>query len=247
MKFILLLITFFLNTQIAYSAQFKSDLKFDLLTGLSKKLIITCDNQEQLCTELCAKQDACHFEETLCADCGTEKSQEVHMIYNQLDNYIEATSQIVSSHDLGYFLNNKKFLTISYDFFLNYFNPESSSDLALVFNNICKTQSVNNLILVEIEEQKNTISSIVGAICTDEHGFSLLRNITLNSNYSTESDHYWRKINQEYNIAISTFKLRYDFNLLKTNNLTTSNTKSVSSPESLNLVPKLKMDYKLSH
>lgn len=195
-KFILVASLIMSQNLLAYKMH--SQISFTAETGLSKSLIIDCSEGELLCKKTCDNVVSCIVPEVLCADCASEKSHEMNTIYSsKADEYFQSGRIITSDNAISYFLKNKKFMTIGYDLFLNFLTPELSSEISIVFNNICGNNSNKNLMLAEINSETNNIQAIPGIICADPDENAQLHELIFNPKYSLQKNKFWKALQIE--------------------------------------------------
>ena len=142
-------------------------------------------------------------------DCTSEKSHEMNSIYaHPADEYFQSTKTNVSDDIFSYFLRNKKIMTISNDLFLNYYSPELSEKISVIFNNICGNNSNNNMMVAEINENSNNIESLPGIICIDSDKNAQIQALIFNPKYSLQKNEFWQALSSESEVALKRMGLR---------------------------------------
>ena len=208
-KFILIFFLIMSQNLLAYKMH--SQISFSAETGLSKNLIIDCTEGELLCKKTCDNVVNCIVPEVLCTDCASEKSHEMNTIYSsKADEYFQSGRVITSDDAISYFLKNKKIMTISYDLFLNFFTPELSSEISVVFNNICGNSSNKNMMLAEINSETNSIEAIPGIICANSEDNAELHELVFNPKYSVQKNEFWKALQNESEKAFRRMGLKLE-------------------------------------
>lgn len=206
-KIILIIMLFVSQNLLAYKMY--SEINFSLTSGLTKNLVIECSPVDQFCKKTCGNSLVCSIPESICVDCASQKNHEMNMVYSsKASDYYQSKDLVVSDDIISYFLANKKIMTVSYDLFLNYYTPELSNEISIVFNSICKNNSNQNMMLAEIDSETMNIQSIPAVVCIDTDKNAEIHELTFNPMYSTEKNYFWQALQAESELAYKRMGLK---------------------------------------
>ena len=194
-KTFIIMILFFSQTIFAYKMY--SKMSFNVTTGLAKNLVIECSASDQLCQKTCGLDKMCIILESICTDCASQKNHEMNMLYSSNASDFFQSKDKINDDIIAYFLSQKKIMSISYDLFLNYYTPELSNEIAIIFGSICQNGSNENLMLAEIDSNTLSIVSIPAIVCIDAAKNAQIHELAYNPLYSSEKINFWQQLQAE--------------------------------------------------
>ena len=204
MKNLIVLLTVFTSLNAFSSYQIRSQLATIENNEIEKRLILTCSAEETICQQTCNIQKGCILKEVICEDCATQQSQLLHTVLTDVKSKFSTDAKFVNNDYVADFFKSKKFMTVSYDSFLNYFTPEKKEELKKTYESLCYATADGAMMLLTINDN-NQLEDLVGTICHYSNGRSLVLPIELNSDFSNKSINYWDRLDP--------LKLRFDFEL----------------------------------
>lgn len=180
----------FLSLQaIAFSAS--SNIKIGPNGELLKTLSLECSPRDSLCDQTCGNPNQCQIPETICEDCATESSALLHTIFTDLPRVFTSEFSSVDQSQVSQFLKTKKFMTLSDDSFLNLFTPEKRSEIKTQFESLCYIQKISSALLLTTLNEQNQIDQLVGVICEDQKGQSVVLPMQFNPLFSNKRIYFW--------------------------------------------------------
>jgi uncharacterized protein YlbG (UPF0298 family) len=186
-----------LNVNVSNAITIRSQISLTDSGELRKYLEISCESHEaSFCQHLCNAEKVCEVPEKLCRDCLTSKSQVFFSVFNELNSTFKSNFAPVSNNKLLYFLKNNNFLSLPHDIFLNMFNPENKEILRKEFEQLCYIKVTDAILLATLNSQKQ-IEDIVGVICTDMQGTSLVLPVKLNPIFANSKSDFWDLLSAE--------------------------------------------------
>lgn len=194
--------------------QVESSFNLSEKNGLEKNSLFICQAQESFCMNLCRNQDKCMIPETLCIDCLSQKSQDITIIYSEPHTYFQSQNKFVNLIALSYYFKNKKFLLLDYQSFMNYKSPEKTEVHLNHFQQFCSNNSLNNLIILDIDPITFSIKSIPGIICQSEAEQSYVLPLEVKTEFKKiDQLDLWKSINLEVYQKILDLKFKMDYGL----------------------------------
>ncbi|MBC7464986.1 MAG: hypothetical protein H7256_03250 [Bdellovibrio sp.] len=192
MKHLIALI-FVFSSLPAFSYQLRSQIAINQSNELDKRLIMTCLNGETVCQDTCNIANGCILQETICEDCASAKSQLLRTMVTDIKSIFKTDPMFVESVLVSKFFREKKFMTISYDTFLNFFTPEKKDQIKADFESLCYVDVDSAMMLVTLDE-KNQMEDLVGTICHDRLGYSSILPMELHPNFSNKTLDFWKNL-----------------------------------------------------
>ncbi|MFZ3231050.1 MAG: hypothetical protein WA160_12660 [Pseudobdellovibrio sp.] len=206
MKTLLFLFSITLSLQ-TFGYQFRSQITTSPSDEIVKRLILTCKAEETICQEICSIRKGCILNETLCEDCATQQSQVLHTLFTDITSVFRTDVMFVDNKLIAEFFKRKKFMTISYDSFLNYFNPEKKSEIKATFESLCYVP-VNDATILTVISDTNNLEEVIGMICHDTDRNAVILPIEMNLNFSNKNLDFWQKLNVESGFPIKGIDLK---------------------------------------
>lgn len=203
-----ILMLIFCNIAQAFLIESVTD--FNAQGDVIKNLTFTCEKNEIFCKSLCEVKAHCVIPETICQDCMSPKEQVVYSAFNEITTYLNTELSGISDPLMIYFLKNRKFMSITHNSFLNYFNPEEQSEVQKSFNQLCHIKNPQQSFLIASINQNKGIEAIVGIACTDAFGKTSIFPMINNPNFSGQQSNYWQNLAQQARVNI-----QYDDRVLK--------------------------------
>jgi hypothetical protein len=207
MKKLILLTTLFVSN-LMFGFTIQSKITVSITGEIEKYLEMNCNplRKDSTCLQLCTNQVKCVIPEVICQDCGTKQSQLMYSIFTDVNTLFKSDTKMVDTNSVISFLKNKKFISIPPDLFINMINPEKKDVLKVEFEKLCPTK-VNNAILLATVNEQNKADQLVGVICNDNIGSTLLP-IQLNPDFSNAKSDFWDIINGKMSQKMGDISLR---------------------------------------
>ncbi len=174
-----------------YSFTFSSKIAVDRNGELKKTLTIECTAQDSLCQQTCEYSSRCEVSETICEDCATSSSAVLRTVFTELPQIYKSELLPIDQKQISQFLKSQRFMTISDDSFLNLFTPENKQELKSQFMHLCFVRNIQSVVLITTIDQQNHIDQLVGVLCQDELGQSVLLPTQYNSLFTDKKINYW--------------------------------------------------------
>lgn len=170
---------------------FSSQMTVNSLGELSKTLNIQCSSHDNFCYQTCGNKSQCVITETFCEDCATASSAILHTVFTDLSRVFKSELTTVDQIHLSQFFQTKKFMTLSHDSFLNLFTPEKKIEIKREFESLCYIQNIQSVLLITTLNEQNQIDQLVGAICQDQKGQSVVLPMQYNPLFSNKRIYFW--------------------------------------------------------
>jgi hypothetical protein len=213
MKLIVPLIFIFFS-HLGYAFQIESITDFDASGDIVKNLKFNCRANEIFCQNLCENKTECTIAETICQDCMSPKEQVVYSAFNEITTYLKTDLMGLSDTLITHFFKTRKFISLTHNSFLNYFNPEEQESIQKTFNSLCRIKSPQKSLLLAVVNENKSIQAIIGAACTDQTGNTVILPMINNPNFTAQPSNFWQNLAREVKEdPMQNLRLKLSFNL----------------------------------
>lgn len=194
MNKVILIFSVLVSIYLPLSAQafsFSSQISVSAAGELTKTLNLQCSPKDTLCLKTCDNAYLCQIPETFCEDCATASSAILHTVFTDLTRVFKSELIAIDQNQISQFLKTQKFMTLSHDSFLNLFTPENKQEIKAQFESLCYTKNVQTSLLLTTLNEQNQIDQLVGIICQDQKGQSVILPMQFNPLFSKKRIEYW--------------------------------------------------------
>jgi hypothetical protein len=193
-QLILILSVFLIGLQ-SEAFSLSSQIAVNTSGELTKTLNLQCESRDILCEETCGHPSLCQIPETFCEDCATASSAILHTVFTDIDKVFKSEFAAIDQAQFSQFFKTKKFLTLAHDSFLNLFTPEKKLEIKAQFESLCYIQNVRSSMLLTTLTEENQVDQLVGVICQDQKGQSVILPIQFNPLFSNKGINFWSNPN----------------------------------------------------
>jgi hypothetical protein len=153
-----------LATFKANALNFKSNWNFKF----EKELIISCNEDEYYCDDLCLNQKVCVIKEKLCRDCLGSTPYMTH-IFNQIGKSIVSTEEDVLMEDVFDFIKGENFATLTSRSVYNSVDRFNSELMQEKFRSLCVSGDVESpMMIFATQEVSNLLAKGLYVICNEK-------------------------------------------------------------------------------
>lgn len=189
----LIALFFVFSSLPAFSYQLRSQLELNDSNELYKRVIMTCLNGETVCEDTCGVAKGCILPETICKDCASMANDDLRTMLTNVKMKFTTDPMFVESALVSKFFKEKKFMTVAYDTFLNFINPEDKEKIKATYESLCYVDVDSAMLLVTIDENEK-LDKLVGTICHDRLGYSSILPMESNPNFSNKTLDFWQNL-----------------------------------------------------
>lgn len=189
---IISIIIFTAISSISFAYEIKTALLLNSNNEVEKQLTMTCKESDVLCLQTCQDQKKCVLPETFCEDCATQKSQVFSMLFTDIESILKTNIVFIDQTVVAEFFKQKKFMTVRYDSFLNYLNPEKKMEIKSKLESLCYV-SVHEAYVLTTLDDNNNLNDIVGVFCQDKTNQTVLLPTFFNPLFSKKSMDFWNE------------------------------------------------------
>ena len=148
----------------------------------SPALKIVCNANDDLCTDLCGKNNNCNIKQVVCRDCiGT--SILMTNIFEGMGIQYRSTNENVLDSEFTDFIKRGMYVTFSSKSIYNQTDSYDSESLREKFLSLCPLETQNSLVFFSLKDSTNILDEVKYVVC-DNHISRMSDNpdIVLNEN-----------------------------------------------------------------
>jgi hypothetical protein len=136
----------------------------DPKTGqLTEAVILTCSNEESLCTKTCGDAKSCYKTQEICYNCLGTSNPLMRTLFTELNQYYKNSGKLVAEENLpNVFKANHIFIAARSIF--NFYTNVQSEDVAKKFSALCPRGSMNPIVVLETNGAKE-VTAIKYVVC----------------------------------------------------------------------------------